>query len=36
MRVLDLFCGGGGATVGMIRAGAGVTGVDTPAEATQD
>jgi DNA (cytosine-5)-methyltransferase 1 len=28
MRVLDLFCGGGGASVGMMRAGASVTGVD--------
>lgn len=28
MKVLDLFCGGGGASVGMMRAGASVTGVD--------
>ena len=28
LRVLDLYCGGGGATVGMTRAGAIVTGVD--------
>ncbi|KKL06487.1 hypothetical protein LCGC14_2595530 [marine sediment metagenome] len=28
MRVLDLFCGGGGATVGMMNAGASVVGVD--------
>lgn len=32
MKVLDLFCGGGGATVGMIRAGAEVTGVDIHAQ----
>lgn len=28
MRVLDLFCGGGGSTMGMMNAGALVTGVD--------
>ncbi len=28
MKVLDLFCGGGGASVGMMRVGASVTGVD--------
>ena len=28
VKVLDLFCGGGGASVGMMRAGASVTGVD--------
>lgn len=28
MKALDLFCGGGGATVGMMRAGFEVTGVD--------
>ena len=28
MRALDLFCGGGGAALGMIAAGFRVTGVD--------
>lgn len=32
IKVLDLFCGGGGATVGMIKAGAQVTGVDIVAQ----
>ncbi len=32
MKVLDLYCGGGGATEGMARAGAVVTGVDINAQ----
>ena len=36
MRALDLFCGGGGASDGLARAGFRVTGVTTTGRATVD